>query len=285
MSFEVTRIMPSVSPLEGYRPGTPDVAEAVGVSREALRWLGLDPSTEELQGDFEDVAALGFAGRLYPEIGQDPKTGQSYVPFEALLAAAEGQRPKDDAGNFTVEKVDRYPKLWVPGTDEGGYTVADLDRGPGPSEGRIALFNATATDYDPLLHGLWRPYDEAYAKPNEETQLDFIARRRETFQAHYPNRTFGAVGVKACLMMALMDRIRGQKPEEPNYVNPFSQEFVLNRGFMRIPDLGRRALIGVSVVGYVASVDSQLGLGGAGGNADPSIGVGLAAGPETPQDA
>ena len=88
MSFEVQKVTPPTPELTSYQVGKPDVTEALGVSMEALRWLGLRASEEQLQQDYKSVASLGYDGRLLPVLAQ------GVIDFEDLLAGAEGKRPE-----------------------------------------------------------------------------------------------------------------------------------------------------------------------------------------------
>ena len=266
MSFEVQKVTPPTPELTSYQVGKPDVTEALGVSMEALRWLGLRASEEQLQQDYKSVASLGYDGRLLPVLAQ------GVIDFEDLLAGAEGKRPEG------VPAVYRYDHLWTPGTKNGrkpyqGYTSKELNAGLTHSTGRLMLFNREKTGYDPILHGLGLSYDEMYNEEGQPTQLDLIAQATEHFMTKHPNHSFGPSETKNYLMLALMDRVRGIEPDSP--------DFILNRGLMRDPQLGRKKLADGSFVGYVNSYDSRLRLDGANGVANSGIGVGLLAGPET----
>lgn len=69
-----------------------------------------------------------------------------------------------------------------------------------------------------------------------------------------------------------MDRIRGVAK-----VDPKSADFALNQGYLEVPELGRRKVDGVSVVGLVYSDRGQLKLDRSNGNASPNDGFGLLA--------
>lgn len=253
-----------------WRPGTPDVDEAVAVSLEMLTYLGgvtdanKEAVTEEVQTSFAEQADLGYDGRLRVVPSAEN------VPFNALTALAEGLRPSD------VAEMWQWPNLWVPGTEAGSYTEADLNSSRAGVVAQLAVFNAQETGHDPVLHHTNLPYDQ-YAKdawnPSAEiTQLEAVAADKAEFEATHEGFEVTMTDHRAYLVDAIMDRIRG-------VVKPGSKEFILNQGFMRMPEeMGRRTVDGDSVVGLVGSDGGRLSLVGSVGRADPSEGVGLSVG-------
>lgn len=260
-----------------FRPGTPDVSEAVGVSMELLGYLGgvtdanRETTQQQVEAEFTEKAALGYDGRLFvlPDGGR--------VPFEALLAGAEGLKPSE------IDERFRWDPLWRPGTEAESFTKKDLDGAKTETVTRLAVFSSVETGLDPLLHHLNLPYDN-YAKNKwnpdaETTQLEEIAADQAEFADRHEDFMVEMPGPRSYLVWAIMDRIRGRKADAPNYVDPRSQEFVLNRGWMRVSEeMGRRAVGGGSVVGRVYSVGGQLRLVGSAGSAGGDVGVGVSVG-------
>ncbi len=247
----------------------PNVAEAVCVTLEARKILGIpsdpdkDRATEELTGAYSQLLTLGYDGRLYVE-------PPASVSFKRIVDAAEGKRPAD------VAPVYRYPNLWVPGTEKRGIATKLLNRAPAVEAARLAIFNAdTTTGVDPLLHFLGMPYDNVHRDGASQTQLEALEAVKEEFGRRHPKAFLQALGHRAAAMLVFMDRIRGVEK-----VDPKSDKFVLNTGYMRLPDLGRRAVGGHSVVGNVDSRRGRLWFDGGDGRAPSDDGFGLSAGLE-----
>jgi len=262
MSFELTT--KKTKPEVVFKKGTPDVDEAIRVSEEALDVLGFQ--AKGLREDYEKLADLGYDGRLYPALAS------AALGFDDLLRGADGKRPQG------VQTAWRYKELWAPEKDKGGYTEAKRNGTAVTNEGQLALFNTKSTGFDPLLHGLGLlglPFDTVaknrWNPDAEMTQLELIDEHTKAFEAQHEVTHVKALGARAVLMMALMDRVRG--------IDPQSKEFILNAGFMRDSELGRVDVSGVgSLVGIVDSGGSRLRLSGSLGGADSSIGVGFSAG-------
>lgn len=241
-----------------FKQGTPDVAEAVGVTIEAHKELGYNPdvdkATESLTRDFGERAVLGLDGRLYLEPPAE-------VTTDDIIAAADGKRP------FCVAETHRYPSLWVPG-HKNNYTAEEQDAAaPEEPEARLAVFSVLNNDVDNILHLLGMPYDDKYKRDGEQTQLEAIAEAKEQFDANYDSFQLHTLGQRAVAMMVLMDRIRG--------VDHRSKDFILNTGFMRVPDLGRRKVGGASLVGRVFSRGGRFNLNESNGKANHDNGVGF----------
>lgn len=253
-----------------FRTGTPDVTEATGVTMEMLEYLGaVDDANREttkaaVQASFTSDAALGFDGRLFMRLPSDS------VPFETLLAAAEGQKPED------VAEVWRWPNLWTPGTERKSFTQRELNGSQARAVTRLALFGSVPTNFDPVLHYLNLPYDEKAKKANpgaETVQLAEFAADQAAFTAAHAGHVLDTATQSDYLVWALMDRIRGVKK-----VSPTSDKFILNSGFMRIANLGRRAVDGVSLVGDVYSSGGLLEFDRSSGLASSVEGLGVVAG-------
>jgi hypothetical protein len=226
-----------IVPVDAFKSGQPDVDEAVGVTLEAYKLLGFEPdedqAKESLADNFRPIAELGYDGRLYVE----PPQG---VSFDAIIAAADGKRPSN------VEPTYRWPNLWTPTAESSGYTTKELDAAAEEPEARLAVFNADEeTDVDPVLHFLGQPHDERHREAGQQTQLEALEATKEAIAANHEHAFAQALGHRAASVMVLMDRIRG--------VDAGSSEFILNQGWMYLPNLGRREVDGVSVVGLVYS--------------------------------
>lgn len=244
-----------------YFAGRPNVAEAVGVTLEAYQALGYQPdvdrATETLTADFQALTALGYAGRLFVKAPAE-------VSFDQLVEATGGMRP---AG---IDSLWRYPNLWVPGTEAESYTAEELNHAPEVAVARLALYSASKTDVDPLLHHLDAPFDD-YARQRwggDSTQLDEIEKDKAVFAAGHPDFALDALDHRDFALLALMGRIRG--------VDTADQ--ILSRGYMWIADLPRRLVDGDSVVGDVSSDGGQRKLDRSSGAARSDFGVGLSVG-------
>ena len=263
MAIEGLTIRP---PSQLYLPGTPDVAEAVGVTIEAYRALGYTPdeevATESLTKEFNRITEVGYTGRLFVRPPQE-------LGFDTLIEAAEAKRRKN------VAKIYRYPNLWTPGTEAQHYTEEDLNKGPATPLARLALFNADQnTGVDPLLHHLTIPADEeAQQKYGGDTnQVTKLEKDKKAFEAQHPDYDLDQLDHRDFAMLALMDRVRGVEPED----------MILSKGFMRVLRLGRRTVAGVSYVGLVNSYGGQLRLSRSDGDAGSNLGVGVSMRPKNP---
>jgi hypothetical protein len=240
-----------------------DVTEPVEVTLEALKLLGIiehnDQAKQSITADFTALSELDYDGRLHvlPGIG---------VSFDHILQTAEAIKPEN------VPVLYRFTNLWTPNTESNSYSQAELNGGPENHVARLAVYNAdTNTSVDPVLHYLNTPYDEKYQENCSTTQLQELEQDQQDFNVKYEDFKLSSLDHKAFAMLALMDRIRGG-------VAPNSKDFILNTGFMRIPDLGRRDVCGDSCVGNVDSDDGQLKFDCSYGVAGVFNGVGLSVG-------
>ena len=258
--------------------GTPGIAEAADVTAEAMHWLGVEvdkTKTQELAAtDFQQLTeAIPYDGRLYvlPAVG-----------FEYLLAAAEGRKPK------RIESVARHQPTWRDGKGiKGRYTSDQLNAGPEKHVARLAIFRQGGASFEPTLHyladprtGQPIPYDDyARDKWNQgalTTQLKELGYDKKAFANRYPDSELNATDQKAYLMMRLMDLIRGENPTNP--LDSKSEHFILNQGWMRLPNLGRETVDGRSVVASVSSHVGRARFDRDAGLASGIAGVGLSAG-------
>ena len=269
------RQLPTPSHELQFLSGKPNISEAVGVTMDYLTYLGgvhdanREGVEEQTTEHYEKLTNLGYDGRLYRL-----PSGLN-VPSGALLAAAEGLRPGDVAKRF------RYGPLWVPGTEAESFTAEQLDGNRLVIVSRLAIYTAAETGVDPLLHHTALPYDD-YAKKWWDhkawaTQLEMIEADRATFAKQHGHEGFNLEqsDQRDYLVLAGMDRIRGLNLNAANFVDPRSEQFVLNRGAMRLSD--RRSVDCDSVVGNVNSNGGGLRLNRTNGDANSNAGVGLSA--------
>ncbi len=244
-----------------FLPGMPDVDEAVNANVEALTFLGLVSDQvkvrETIESDFSDLTSLGYNGRLHVLPGKDQ------ISYDHLVAGAEGKRPSN------VEPVYIYRQLWVPGTEAESYKEAELNRGPVSAVARLALFNADPnTGFDPVLHHLGLSYDQKYKVKGQLTQLEAVEDDNKAFAEMHLGHQLHTLDHRAVSMLTLLDRISGVAPKDQ----------VLSRGYMRIPELGRRSVDGGSYVGDVDSRDGRLVFGRGYGDPLSGLGVGFSMG-------
>ncbi len=246
-----------------YQPGTPDVAEAVETTVALFKLLGpvkVDNEVvlrDSLTTGYNKQVELGLDGRLYPEVPNS-------VTTEQLEAAADRKRPRG------VEKTYRWPDLWGDDMTKGVYTEAELNGSVTEATTRIAFFSKQPDDYDPLLHFRGVAFDDVYRDKGQPTQLELIEQEKVDFALSHAGFALQTLSHRDYLVLALMDRIRKVKPSDPS--------FVLNRGWMRVPEPGRKSVGSVSCVGVVVSLDGQLRFNWGRGGASGDLGVGLSAG-------
>lgn len=248
MGIQGIEFNPAASPQHAFKSGQPDVGEAVGVTLQAFSELGarldVDVAAQSMTDGFNDLAGLGYDGRLHVE-------PPAAVSFDTILSVSDGMRAR------TVQELYRYPNLWTPDTERNSYTAKELNNAPADPQARLAVFSADkTTGVDRLLHFLDQPYDDVHRGDAPQTQLESVSRTAAETAKNHPQATVTALGHRAVAMLALMDRIRGVKK-----VDPKSAAFILNQGFMRLP-VGRRGVAGVSIVGDVYSSDGRFKLGG-----------------------
>lgn len=234
-----------------------DVDEAVDVTVELLKRLGVVGDEQSLKGslasDYQRLAELG-GGRLYVEL-------PAAVTFSSLVVLAN-----ELAARAGYEPVYQWPNFWVPGTEKESVTEDELNGSAAGYTARLALYSDN--EYDRLLHFGGLPYDNKYANPGEATQLDKLAGAQADFAAEHAGASLRACDHRDFLVWYIMDLIRGVP----------ANKVVLAQGYMRVPALGRRTVIGASYVGLVSSSDGWAGLGGSHGNGYGGGGVGVSAG-------
>lgn len=235
------------------------VGEAVNVTVNLLERLGLvDDETalrESLSSDYERLTALGD-GRLYLELSATVTTNQ-------LIQLANGLAT--ESGH---DQAYLWPNFWVPGTEEGSVTEAELNGSATSFTARLALFDPDAS-YDPLLHFTNSSFDDKYRDSKKQaTQLDLIERVTAEFTTAHAGAMLRAADERDFLVWYIMDLIRGVSAEN----------IVLARGYMLVPRHGRRTVDGDSCVGSVDSSGGRAEFGWDFGGALGCGGVGLSAG-------
>lgn len=260
----VSKPVPERQPAFG--PGTFNVSEEVGVSLQALGELGLNVFDKEaakasITEDFMKLSELGLAGRPFILPAEN-------IPFDHIVAVSEGKRPTG------VSEQWAYPNLWTPGTETGSFAEQELNRGPKNHSAKLAVFTSLDTHVDPTLHYRGLPVDD-YARRSwnqdaPSTQDQEAAADKKAFESKNPDFTLDITDHRTFAVLVLMDRIRGTNPNSP--------DFILNQGWMRVPDLGRRTIDGGSVVGHIGSDDGQSVFDCESGGANVIVGLGLSVG-------
>lgn len=243
------------------KAGKPNVSSAVNATVKLLSLLNLVGDEASLRSsllaDYTRLADLGYDGRLYPELPE-------HVTFDQLLQVVEGKRLEN------VPEASVWAPFWVPGTEAGSVTGADLNGSAVTVSARLALFSSDAGGLDPVLHFRGLSFDDTYRESGRSTQLEELQKAEAGFIQAHAGTTLRAADHRDFLVWALMDRLSRRKPT--------SDAFVLNAGWMRVSALGRRSVVGVSVVGEVHSALGRLGFVGGRGGPRFDFGVGLSAG-------
>jgi hypothetical protein len=257
--------------IEGLRtvsqPCEVNMDDHVGASVEALSVLGLVEDRDQVT---ESVTAE------YAALTQSGRTGEVFVQLPRSVITLGGLVKASDSATYPGDR--KYPEsyvwheLWTPGTDRGGYKAEELDNltlsgdGNFTPHARLAVHNS-ASQEEPLLHFLGKPYDSKYAKKGEQTQLEAVNEAVAAYSAEdHEGFAMTALNAKAVAMIALVRRIKGQT-------------MPMARGFMRDATLNRHT-VGRSVVGGVCTVGGQLILYGSYGDSRSDAGVGLSVGPK-----
>lgn len=239
-------------------PAPSRVDEAVEVTIELLKRLDLVDDEQALRDSlseqFVHLTELG-EGRPYVEL-------PAAVTFTQLLKLAN-----DLVVERGYDKAYRWPNFWVPGTEDESVTDRELNGSVTGFTARLALF-ATDSAYDPLLHFCGLPYDDMYRREEQQTQLEAIDQFTADFADQHQGAPLRTADQRDFLVWYIMDLLRGVE----------LQDIVLARGFMRVPALGRRTVIGDSCVGHVDSSGGRAKFGGSYGGASGGDGVGFSAG-------
>lgn len=257
--------------IEGLRtipqPSEVSVSDQVGASVEALNLLGLvedrDQVTESVTAEFSALSR------------QSGRTGEAFVQLpRSVITLGDLVKASDSAtysGDRQYPETHVYRELWTPGFDEDGYKAEELDNLTVSSNGnfaphaRLAVHNL-ASEQEPLLHFLDKPYDKKYAEKGQQTQLEAVEEAVKEYEAE-GHETFEMtpLNAKAVAFIALTRRIKGET-------------MPMTWGFMRDATLPRKEVVGDSIVGVVDSLSDEFRLLRSGGNAYPREGIGLSLG-------
>lgn len=259
-----------------------DPAESAAVTMAALGMLN------RIEGDREEEVASSIATAYAALLGRVSIPGELYVS----LPLGPGFTLKDiltlaDGASYPEGRTYRqtYPLnpgdsdfnnlLWFPkDPTHEGYSVDEINRTDIAKDGqeapvatvptaRIALKNGSESQ-DPMLQLLGLRYDEMYAGEGEPTQLTELAKAQAEFAADEANEGLELTPINAAgfVMLALQARIKGE-------------QLPSSWGFMRMPQLGRKTVVGDSVVGFVRSDGGQLRFGHSDGLGYGYAGVGF----------
>jgi hypothetical protein len=243
---------------------TVDPAVEAEISVKALRLLGVEYNQGTLARQFAELLTqdcypgVQNEGRLFVRV---PKSVSTDKMIEVIntLAKTKG-----------VDPVRLWNPLWVPGSEKESLTEVELNGSVEAAEPRLALFNAESTGCDPLLFLTGVPFDEKYRRNAvEATMVELIDEKVRAFRSVY-HHSFGVNGFRDYLFWYMQELIRD--------IDPRSDEFVLNRGWMADPNLGRHAVGGGSYVAFVISLDGQASLYRWDGYAVSNIGVSFSVG-------
>lgn len=258
--------------IEGLRtapqPNAVNMQDEVDASVEALEMLGLvqdrDRLTETVAADFNALAQSGQTGEAFIQLPR------GVITLEGLIAVSDGATY---AGDRKYPATYKWGELWTPGAHPDGFRADDLDNlslgkqnGDYPSHARLAVHNP-ASEQEPLLHFLGKPFDGKYAEPGQQTQLEAVDEAAQVYVAEYQDFVMTPLNAKAVAMIALTRRIKGET-------------MPMAWGFMLDATLPRKSVDGDSVVGYVNSAGDQLRLNRSNGRARSGVGVGLSMGPK-----
>ncbi len=256
--------------IEGLRtipqPSEVNLSNQVGASVEALNILGLvedhDQVTESVTAEFSRLSQSG-------------RTGEAFVQLpRSIITLADLVQASDSAtysGDRQYPETYVYRELWTPGFDKGGYKAEELDNltlsdnGSFAPHARLAAHNP-ASEQEPLLHFLGKPYDKKFGEKGEQTQLEAIEEAVKAYEAEgYEDFAMTPLNAKAVAFIALTRRIKGET-------------MPIAWGFMRDATLPRKEVDGYSVVGHVDSVGDRFNLHRSFGDANSGGGVGLSVG-------
>lgn len=256
--------------IEGLRtvpqPSEANLSDQVGVSVEALNILGLvednDLVTESVTAEFS-------------KLGQSGRTGEAFVQLpRSVITLADLVKASDSAtysGDRQYPETYVYRELWTPGFGKNGYSAEELDNltlggnADFTPHVRLAVHNS-ASEQEPLLHFLDKPYDKKYPKRGEQTQLGAVEEAVKAYDAEgHEDFTMTPLNAKAVAFIALIRRIKGET-------------MPMAWGFMRDATLPRKEVGGDSVVGGVFSSGDGFYLNRSRGSADSDGGVGLSVG-------
>lgn len=257
--------------------------DPAAVTVEALNLLGRitdrDEALDTIATAYADLSqGVSQPGELYvlPALGAG-LTLKDMLTF-ADGASYPGDRTYPQTYPLTQNASDFNNRLWFPqDPTKEGYSLDEINRTDVAKDGggspvaaapaaRFALKTGSVSE-DPLLHFLGLPYDDMYPEAGKSTQLAELDKVQAEFAANGANKGLALTPINAAgfTILALQARIRGEK-------------LPVSWGFMRIPQLGRKTVVGYSVVGGVDSDGGQLGFGYSDGFGLGNAGVGLEVG-------
>ena len=260
-----------------------NMRDRAALAMEALRLLGRlgddhEATRENIRNDFNKL------GRSVGETYIQLPFGSGFTLL-SMLHAIDGVRYPDiqifpDQRTYPVtyplEENDKpfAKRLWLPQDPRReGYSIAEINRldviAPGdaepavrPAHARIALWGGSSSE-EPLLHLLDMPYDKMHATLRQRTQLDQLAVKKAEFV--HAGLELSPINLAGFAMLALQRRIEGS-------AMPASW------GRMVVPQLGRKTIGSMSVIGRVYTYGNQITLDYSKGDARPGNGVGLSVG-------
>jgi hypothetical protein len=256
--------------IEGLRtvpqPSEVSISDQVGASVEALDILGLvedrDLVTESVTAEFRGLSKSGRTGEAFVQLPR------SVITLADLVQASDSATY---SGDRQYPETYVYRELWTPGFDKDGYKAEELDNltlggnGDFTPHARLAVHNP-ASEQEPLLHFLGKPFDKKYAEKGQQTQLEAVEEAVKAYESEgHEDFAMTPLNAKAVAFIALTRRIKGET-------------MPMAWGYMRDATLPRKEVDGYSVVGYVGSGGGGFLLGGSRGGADSSGGVGLSVG-------
>jgi hypothetical protein len=156
-----------------------------------------------------------------------------------------------------------YGPLWTSDAEKESYTVEELNGSDAGISVCGAFLNAEETDCDPILFLLDHPFDDKY--PNGK--ISQVSAASEFLAESIDGLELFQTDHRDVMSMFIMDKNDQLSPDN----------VILAQGWMRIP-LGRRSVVGDSVVGNVYSNGGQLRLNRSSGQANSNVGVGFSAG-------
>ena len=248
------------------QPNKVNLSDQVGASVEALNILGLvedrDFVTESVTAEFGRLNQSGRTGEPFVQLPR------SVISLADLVQASDNATYSDDR-QYPETVV--YSELWTPGFDKDGYTAEEVDNltlggnGDFAPHARVAVHNP-ASEQEPLLHFIGKPYDKKYAEKGQQTQLEAVEEAIKAYEAEgHEDFAMTPLNAKAVAFIALTRRIKGET-------------MPISWGFMRDATLTRKEVGDYSLVGNVDFDGNKFNLHGSRGDAFSDNGVGLSVG-------
>lgn len=251
-----------------------NITESVEVSIEALSILGLDIAKdpllfEVLKNDYEQL------------INKQPRPGE---PFVHLPLENDYQlRKMLDIMDEKIYSGKKFPGFsvwhktnWTHGAEDISHILMGVGKNKKYPANLNSLFGQSRlalsdgeNDMIPFVHFADKLFDREVVKKNdndEQTQIEAFKLYREQYELENPDFDVFTIDVASYAMLTLYRRIKGEKMQTPF-------------GVMIIPELGRKAIMGGSVVSIVhEGAGGQIELGWSRGNRSLGTGLGIAVG-------